>query len=414
MTHKLKSQTKHCCLFSPGYLQPYLDEFIKKLSERGYTVLTISGYYDSIAHFGAWIQKKNIPLDDINTKVITQFGRHRCYCLAGHKGNKISRKYARRVQRFISYLCQEGIIVSESTSPQAPLHPHLEKFKDFLQCRGLSSKTIATYEYSTCMLLSLLGKNSKKYNAAKIRQVICDAAKEKSRCEVKKLTTALRSYLRFLTMENLCCPDLDAAVPTVAEWKLSSLPKYISAHEVECIISACDIHTQQGVRDRAIILLLSRLGLRAGDVSNMKMDDIDWHDGTLRVSGKGRREILLPLPQDVGDAVLAYIKNARPPVALDTIFLCLNAPHRSFSTSSSISSIVSAALARAGVTDPPSRGAHLLRHSAATQMLRQGATLEAVSAVLRHQSLNMTGYYAKVDVPRLKQIAQPWPEGALC
>lgn len=164
------------------------------------------------------------------------------------------------------------------------------------------------------------------------------------------------------------------------------------------------------LRDRAIILLLSRLGLRARDVSEMKINDINWQEGTLKVCGKNKKEVLLPLPQEVGNAILSYIEKARPLIAIDTLFLCLNAPYRAFVTSSNVSCIVRSALTRANILNPPSCGAHLLRHTAATNMLRKGASLETVSAVLRHASLDMTVYYAKVDIPRLSRIAQPWPE----
>ena len=262
--------------------------------------------------------------------------------------------------------------------------------------------------------MPLLGYFPETYNAGKIKQAICDIAKQRGRCQVKKITTAFRAYLRFLVTKKACCPDLDTAVPIVANWKLSSLPKYITANELERVIVSCDIHTKQGLRDRAIILLLGRLGLRAGDISNMQLDDINWIEGTLRVCGKGRREAILPLPQEIGDALLAYIKTARPFVNVKKLFLCLNAPYRPFSTSSNISSVVNLALSRAEIKYPLTCGARLLRHTAATNMLRQGVTLEAVSAVLRHRSLDMTAYYAKVDIPRLIQIAQPWPEGAPC
>jgi integrase/recombinase XerD len=146
----------------------------------------------------------------------------------------------------------------------------------------------------------------------------------------------------------------------------------------------------------------------------MRLKDINWDNGTVCVSGKGRREDLLPLPQEAGVAVVGYIDQARPIVPTPQLFLCLNAPHRPFTTSATVSGIVAAALERSAIPHPPSRGAHLLRHAAATTMLREGMTLDAVSSMLRHRSLDMTAYYAKVDVPRLKQIAQPWPEETSC
>jgi integrase/recombinase XerD len=146
----------------------------------------------------------------------------------------------------------------------------------------------------------------------------------------------------------------------------------------------------------------------------MRLEDVDWIEGTLRVHGKGRREVRLPLPQDAGDALLAYLEQVRPPVPIEHIFLCMNAPCRAFSSSAVVSGIVRGALARAGIANPPSYGANLLRHSAATSMLRAGASLDAVSAVLRHRSLDTTAHYAKVDIGMLRPIAQPWPGGDSC
>jgi site-specific recombinase XerD len=226
--------------------------------------------------------------------------------------------------------------------------------------------------------------------------------------------TALRAYLRFLASQGHCQTGLDRAIPTIPQWRLSALPRYLPADEIERVVAACDITTPVGVRDRAVLLLLARLGLRAGDIVKLRLTDIDWHAATLKVCGKGRRQVRLPLPQDAGDAVLAYLKHKRPRVAIDRVFLCLRAPHRSFRSSGTVSNIVSAALHRAGIAQPPSRGANLLRHSAATALLRAGASLDAVSSLLRHRSLDMTAYYAKVDVAMLTSVAQPWPEGVPC
>jgi integrase/recombinase XerD len=228
------------------------------------------------------------------------------------------------------------------------------------------------------------------------------------------MTTALRGYLRFLAAAGLCRPGLDKAVPVVPQWRLSSLPRYLPGGDVERLIASCDLTKSHGIRDRAILLLLARLGLRAGDILTMRLDDIAWDDGTLRVSGKGRREIRLPLPQDAGDALLEYLSRARPRVDDDRIFLRSSAPYQPFSGSSVVSGIVRLALVRAGIADAPSWGANLLRHSAATSMLRAGASLDAVGTILRHRSVDTTAHYAKVDIAMLQQIAQPWPGEASC
>jgi site-specific recombinase XerD len=186
---------------------------------------------------------------------------------------------------------------------------------------------------------------------------------------------------------------------------------YIDPAQVERLIATCDRTTSTGLRDRAILLLLARLGLRAGDILSLRLDDLDWHQATLSVRGKGRRETRLPLPQDVGDAVLAYLDRARPHAGCDRVFFMSNAPIRPLTRSSAVSNIVRSAIRKAGI-NTPTKGASLLRHSAATAMLRGGATLDMVGAVLRHRSPDMTAHYAKVDVTMLRQIAQPWPGDA--
>ena len=168
-----------------------------------------------------------------------------------------------------------------------------------------------------------------------------------------------------------------------------------------------------GIRDKAIILLLARLGLRAGDVWALRLADLDWANGRIRVKGKGRRQSVLPLPQDVGEALLAYLSQARPRVSLEPVFLRVQAPFRPFSSSAEIAGIVSRVLARAGINGVPT-GAHVFRHSLATNMLRSGASLETVGTVLRHSRRTSTAIYAKVDTPMLQRVVQPWPEGASC
>jgi len=180
------------------------------------------------------------------------------------------------------------------------------------------------------------------------------------------------------------------------------------------LIDSCRRDGPQGWRDRAIVLLLLRLGLRAGDIAGMRPADIDWREATLLVGGKGRRDVRLPLPQDAGDAVLDYVEHARPEVAIDRVFLCSKAPFRPICAGMIVSGIVRAALRRAGIENPPSHGANLLRHTAATMMLRAGATLTEIGTVLRHKSPDTTAHYAKVDIAALHQIAQPWPKEGVC
>jgi len=273
---------------------------------------------------------------------------------------------------------------------------------------------VAGYEHWLRQLLRSLGEDPAHYTARNVRDAIRIEAQRRSHSVTNGMVTALRSYLRFLTANGLCQPDLDAAVPTIPHWRLSALPRYLEASDVERVIDSCDRRGAIGLRDRAILLLLARLGLRAGDIVGMRLDDLNWEHGLLRVRGKSRREVQLPLPQENGDALLAYIERARPPLSVEQVFLCAQAPYRPFTTTPVVSAIVAAALRRAGITAAPSRGAHLLRHSAATAMLRGGSSLDTIASVLRHRSPDTTAHYAKVDLAMLAPLAQPWPEGVPC
>ena len=413
---KNTSQNPNICseFLLPCELKPHLLNFTQQLSDKGYATLTINGYVDSISHFGTWLDKQGILLKEVSSETILNFSDHRCCCPGSRRKPSISKKYVNRVQRFINYLHQSGTIPNNFTSSNRSMPRSIIQFSEFLQVRGLSPKTIKRYTDCINIILPLLGSMPRDYDAKIIKQVIFKLSKRYAPGGLKCLTTALRSYLRFLAVEERCIPDLDRAVPTMANWSLSSMPKYIVAEEIEQVINSCDIKSVKGLRDRAIIMLLSRLGLRAGDIVDMKIDHINWCDGTLHLFGKGHREDCLPLPQDAGDAILDYIEKGRPPVKIAQVFLCLNAPYRPLSTPAVVSSLVASAISRSGITTPASCGAHLLRHSAATQMLRSGATLETVSTILRHRSVNMTGYYAKVDMPMLTTIVQPWPEVKSC
>jgi site-specific recombinase XerD len=213
--------------------------------------------------------------------------------------------------------------------------------------------------------------------------------------------------LRFLAITGRCPPELVDAPPTIARWRLSSLPAFISQEDVQRILDAPDTSTHTGLRDRAMLLLMARLGLRASDVAAMRLVDIDWHGATITVTGKGRRESKLPLPQDVGDAILAWLSDGRPDSDDDHVFLTVRAPFRALNHSTP-SAVAARTAARAEVALPRA-GSHVLRHSAATGLLAEGMSLPAIGVLLRHASLDTTGIYAKVDQGLLGGIARPWP-----
>lgn len=400
---------------NPGALRPFIEGFAEHLATLGHTRVTIKFYSRLARQFDDWICQTGVALCDVDDGTVEQFAHHQFQCPGKRQFDPVSRNYVNRVRRFVHFLVENGIVPRSAPPAAEPIDPRVAEFQEWLRDhRGISESTIGRRCRVVVRLLPALGGDPATYDAGRVRRVILDASQRNSRAYTKTMTTALRSYLRFLAARNACRAWLDQAVPSIPNWQLSALPRYLSAADVERLISSCDLTRPGGIRDRAILLLLARLGLRAGDITTMRFDDIRWKEGMVRVRGKSRQEAYLPLPQEVGDALLDYVIRGRPRVDCDRIFLRARAPHRPFRSSSSISHIVRFALAQAGITDAPSHGAHLLRHSAATSMLRAGATLDAIGTVLRHRSLDTTAHYAKIDVGMLHPIAQPWPGEVTC
>jgi len=396
----------------PGALRPLIESYIDHLASCGYKADTIHHLEHSARHFCYWLNQSEITISQTDDNLIKRFGEHRCHC-PGNRGAEILRPaFVGMVRKFVGFLEQSQVVQRPApTTGDSRIQAYLDWLREH---RGLADNTIEARRKLMNQLLPLLGPDPFVYDAAGVRSVILAESQRRSAVNMKDVVTVLRSYLRYLATQGQCPPTLDQAVPSVAHWKHSNIPKSLPAAKVETLINSCDTTTATGMRDRAILLLLARLGLRAGDIMTLRIDDIDWQHGTLRVCGKSRRAENLPLPQDVGDAILKYLTEARSAVPIAQVFLCSLAPCRPFADSHTVSSIVCRTLARAGINDAPSRGAHMLRHSAATSLLRAGTPLAAIGAVLRHRSIDTTAQYAKVDIASLKRIAQPWPGGASC
>jgi site-specific recombinase XerD len=275
--------------------------------------------------------------------------------------------------------------------------------------RGVKEPTLRQYARGATDLLRTLGEDVGQWNARAVRDFLLERASQCGTPTTQALITSLRAFLRFLNFRGEFRDDLALAIPAVAHWRLARLPRCLSAEEVNRLVAACDGPALRRLRDRAIILMLVRLGLRSGDVARLRLSDINWNSGTLQVIGKGRYQVRLPLPQDVGDALLRYLECRPTNIDTDHVFVRSNAPCRPFASGDGVSSVVKHALKRANI-DAPAKGAHLLRHTAATEMLRNGVPLDQAGLVLLHRSIDMTAYYAKADVALLKQVAQPWPE----
>jgi integrase/recombinase XerD len=395
----------------------YLDAFAASLGTDGYSRATVRLYLRAVVHLGDWAQRRRLAVASLDESTLATFRRHlsQCRCSLRENTGRFSGS-SRGAELFVACLRRGGVIPAARvpTTP-APFEEELARFRRWLIQRcGLAAATVRLYERYLRPFLGALGGGSGAYAPAAIQHFVIQHLRQRGRNEARLCTTALRAYLRCLVAEGRVSADLVDAVPPVRQWRLSALPRYLGAADVERVLASCDVSTTTGLRDRAILLLLARLGLRAGDIVALTLGDLDWHRATVRVRGKGRRDAQLPLPQDAGDALLAYLERGRPVVASERTFLTVRPPARPFATSASISNVVCFALERAGIHDPPSRGAHLLRHSAATAMLRAGTSLDTISTLLRHRSPDSTAHYAKVDVAMLLQVAQPWPGGASC
>ena len=393
---------------------PYLDLFVGELEELKYRRSTIQLYVAAVEHFGRWLQRRGSTMGHVDGATVVSFGEHMrgCRCREPYRGKRYRRGtlVRRSVRVFVELLRRHGLL----PAVEAPRLPEsVAGFEQWMrQHRGTTERTLSNYRRVILALLEEAHDDVTHIDAKLLRDLVLRRAAAGFRKRPRADVTALRMFIRFLASTGQCPAALEGAVPNVASWRLAPLPRYLPAEDVERVIASCDPTRAIGLRDRALILLLARLGLRAGDVRTVDFADIDWREGSVRVSGKSRRHTRLPLPQDVGDALLAYIEKGRPVTPLSTVFLRHKTPCGPL-RSVSISSIVRLALIRAGV-DAPSFGAHLLRHSAASRMLREGVSMDQIQSVLRHASLETTAIYAKVDTPTLGAIAQPWPEVAPC
>ena len=385
-----------------------LESFAQALSDSGYRTRTARLHLRAAEHFLYWTHRQTMS---VNEQSLVGFERHLSRCHCPHYGHRDQLSVVRGARLFLAYLREARIIIKKSI--KLPVHDPalLLAFCQWMrQQRGICDVTLRSYRIYIRELLQRLGEEPNRFDARRLRAFVLEKSRSCGWGTAKNCATVVRMFLRFLIAEGQCAVGLDAAIPTVAHWRLASLPRYLPGKDVERLIASCDRASAVGRRDRAILLLLARLGLRAGDVAHLRLIDIDWKDASIQVCGKGHRHARLPLTQEVGQAIVAYLKKGRPRTNADTVFVSALAPIRPFTSYSAVSCIVDRHLRRAGVVRPSRGAAHLLRHSLATSMLRQGSSLQDIAIILRHSSIETTQIYAKVDIPSLRQIAQPWPE----
>lgn len=390
-------------------LGSHVDGFATLLARDGYAPSTVQGKLQLLVELSRWLKRRNLATADLDEKRLNLFLTYR-------RRHGARRGDASTARQLLAHLRGTGCIPTPPESAvDTPLSRIQRDFARFLSAeRGLKPVTVVDYLRTVRrFLLDRFGREEPRLDALcahDVEQFIVQRARSVRRSYAKVMVTALRSFLRFLQQRGAITTDLAAAVPTVANWRLSHLPKSLAAEQVARLLACCNRSAPAGQRDYAILLLLARLGLRAGEVVAMTLDDLDWEAGEFLVHGKGDRVERMPLPQDVGAAVVDYLRHGRPRCSTRRVFIRIKAPHRGFAGAAAICDVLRRALARAGL-DPEFKGAHLLRHSLATDLLRRGASLDEIGQLLRHCHPNTTQIYAKVDIDALRGISLPWPGG---
>lgn len=394
-----------------GIAAKHFDDFSAWLRDRGYRPRSVQRRLQSLAAWTDWLTATGRDVQNLaeglTACIIAVRVRPRRKYQFGPNAETVG-----ATRLYLRFLHASGILPDEPVRSQIDAYPLLGEFRAWLlQHHGVAPATITAYLPVLLDLSGALGGMPEGYTAKIVRDFALQRARRYGSASAKMTYTAIRAFLRFLGVTKRLPPGMDQALPPVASWSNPTVPRYLPPADLEHLLASVPC-SGNGLRDRAVLLLLGRLGLRAGDVVRLRLADIDFRAGILAVAGKGRRSELLPLPQDVGDALIGYLREVRPRVAVPEVFLTALPPPRPMTTQA-LAAIVARTLDRAGIS-APTRGCHLLRHSAATSMLRGGASLAGVGAVLRHRRPATTVKYAKADNRCLLTVAQPWPGSAPC
>lgn len=401
-----------CAVGSPPALSnTYSESFIASLRASGYAERKLRDKYLIALHFVKWTQTMQIPTTEVNESCVIK------YLDLNGQLSKERLAFKRALLRdFLRYLRN----TADVPEPQEPFEdtPAKRLEQDYVEYlrdeRGLSVRSLLVY---APLVRAFLGDRVAKegeispgdLNAAVVRTFLLEWSQDRSIKYTRLLAVALRSFLHFLFLRGKTEIDLSLAITTVGTRRAAAVPAFLSSAEVERILSTPDLATATGRRDHAILLLLARLGLRAGEVVSLALDDICWRTGVLVVRGKGRVRDQLPLLKDVGAALAVYIESGRGQSECRRVFLRCIAPRVGLSGPAAIGDVVRRSFVRAGLQRPARVAAHLFRHSLATRMLHHGASLPDISEVLRHRSAAATEIYAKVAFESLREIARPWP-----
>jgi site-specific recombinase XerD len=395
-----------------GPIAPYLCSFAQSLKEQGYERCYVRRHLMLAARFSQWLRQTRVRSRCITREHPARYLRYR------YRDRQAVERDCPALEHLMTFLRAKGVIPAErcAVAPAVPAERYTQAYAQYLrQDRALSKATIINYvPFIRDFLKSRFGTRPVKLSSLRASDVSRFVQSRAGRLHVKRakvMTTALRSFFRYARLRGKVKLDLEAAVPIVAGWWMSSIPRAIAPEQTKRLLASIDRRTPIGQRDYAILLVLARLGLRSGEVASLELDDIDWSAGQLSVGGEGRRRSEMPLPANVGRAIAAYLRHGRPQCSSRRVFLRVKAPIRGFHAVGGVGSIVRHRLKRARIT-APTYGAHQFRHGLASDMLRQGASLAEISAVLGHQHPDTTRIYTKIDLKALRTLAQPWPRGA--
>jgi site-specific recombinase XerD len=386
-----------------------IDSFAAHLAQLGYAESTIPARMRLVVAFTWWLVPRGLAVAVLGSASVTEFFHQRRRRGTRRRGDVAT------LERFLGHLVACGVTPAAVPSVEAPsaVEDVGIRYREYLRVeRGLAPSTPG--HYWTIVHSFLQGRFGDgpvplaELTADDTTHFLLRQGAPPSPKGAQLEVSVLRSFFGFLTKEGEIDRDLAGAVPPVRRWRVVEVPKYLTSAEVTRVLASCDRGAAVGQRDYAIVLLLARLGLRAGEVVRLELGDVDWRSGELMVRGKGSVHARLPLPAEVGNALATYLHQARPSCPTRRVFVRTRAPYRSLGQASTVSAIVCRAIDKAGLT-PATKGAHLFRHSLATDLLRHGASLLEIGELLRHRSPQTTEIYAKVDLDGLRTLARPWP-----
>lgn len=403
---------------SVSVLGPSADAYVGYLRQHGYCFGSTRAYLHAVGHFARWLTQQRIPLDRIDEALVRRFlTRHLPVCRCPRPCKRGAHEVRAALKHLLRVLRHQGRIAGPSTTIPATLREELDRFEAYLdEVCGLATSTRARRQHWVCKFLrSRFGTRPLEITRLTPRDLLAFIMRQAKRCEpgtAHVLGCALRSYLRFRAFHGDRTEALIAAIPRVAQWPQSRLPQHLTADELARFLDAFDQRTISGQRGYAIARCLLDLGLRASEVARIELDDLNWYEGTLRIrTTKSRRVDLLPLPVPTGQAIVQYLRNARPKTASRALFVRHRAPMDVPVSTAVVRGTVRLAFARCGLSARYS-GTHVLRHTAATRWLEAGANLKDIADLLRHRCLDTSTIYVKVDLVKLAVIAAPWPGSA--